>query len=424
MNNPAFQDLQATQYEDLYHVDDAPVADLRVKALSRMGWWVIAFAFLGVIAGALIILPDTIQTPFVLKSEVTEDIYRFPSAVYVERVHVRSGQKVKAGDVILEISAPDIASLTAELASAQANLKSFEQFKSVATQNERQILEVNIQRIREEIALKKSQLAIAEQKWASDSQKLAHEAQEMKRLFSVNQELYKNGDVSKNELNQHETNALRAKNAQEIAYQSYLENRNLLQRDIASKELEISGLEKQISKNNNDHLLEGDRLKGSFSTAQQRLKGTYGTFEMTADNHLLLKAKHNGTVSFVFEGDKEVAPSTILLKMIYEDAPLYAYTQVNSSQIGKVKVGQEVVMKLDAYPVYEWGGATGSVAEVSLTPDEKGMFNVRVQMEDVQKLRGRLKIGMQGKANIVTDERTIFGYLFRKFQKTASVIVE
>ena len=424
MNNTAFQDLQATQYEDLYHVDDAPVADLRIKALSRMGWWAVIFALTGVLAGALIILPDTIQTPFVLKSEVTEDIYRFPSAVYVERVHVHNGQKVKAGDTILEISAPDIAALTADLTSAQANLKSFEQFKAVATQNERQIIEVNIQRIREEIALKKSQLAIAEQKWVSESQKLAHEAQETKRLFVVNQELYKNGDVSKNELNQHETNALRSKNAQEIAYQSYLENRNLLQRDIASKELEITGLEKQIAKNSNDHLLEGDRLKGSYSSVQQRLKGTYGVFETTADNHLLLKAKHNGTVSFVFEGDKEVAPSTILLKMIYEDAPLYAYTQVNSSQIGKVKVGQEVVMKLDAYPVYEWGGATGMVSEVSLTPNEKGMFNVRVQVEDLQKLRGRLNIGMLGKANIVTDERTIFGYLFRKFQKTTSELVE
>ena len=279
MNNTAFQDLQATQYEDLYHVDDAPVADLRIKALSRMGWWAVIFALTGVLAGALIILPDTIQTPFVLKSEVTEDIYRFPSAVYVERVHVHNGQKVKAGDTILEISAPDIAALTADLTSAQANLKSFEQFKAVATQNERQIIEVNIQRIREEIALKKSQLAIAEQKWVSESQKLAHEAQETKRLFVVNQELYKNGDVSKNELNQHETNALRSKNAQEIAYQSYLENRNLLQRDIASKELEITGLEKQIAKNSNDHLLEGDRLKGSYSSVQQRLKGTYGVLK-------------------------------------------------------------------------------------------------------------------------------------------------
>ncbi|MEZ4903390.1 MAG: hypothetical protein R2822_17320 [Spirosomataceae bacterium] len=33
----ALKDLQATQYEDLYHIDDAPIADLRLSALSRMG---------------------------------------------------------------------------------------------------------------------------------------------------------------------------------------------------------------------------------------------------------------------------------------------------------------------------------------------------------------------------------------------------
>ncbi|MFN8346647.1 MAG: HlyD family efflux transporter periplasmic adaptor subunit [Spirosomataceae bacterium] len=416
----AIQELQPTQYEDLYHIDDAPIADLRVKALSRMGWWAVSLIAAGVIAGFLIILPDSIQTAFVLKSEITEDIYRFPSAVYVERLHVRNGQKVKAGDVILEISAPDIAALTSELVSAQNNLNSFKQFKTAASENERQIIEVNIQRVREEIALKKSQLSIAEQKWASESNRLTFEAKENKRIFEINLGLFKNGDISKNDLNQLETNAIRAQNAYEVAYQGHLENRNLLNREIASKELEINSMQKQIAKSSNDHLLEGDRLKGTFTSARQRLEGTYGMFEIADKNHLLLKAKHNGTVSFVFEGDKEVSPGTILLKMIYEEAPLYAHVQVNSSQIGKVQTGQEVVMKLDAYPVYEWGAVTGKVNEVSLTPDEKGLFNVRVQVTDAQKLRGRLKIGMQGKCNIIADERTIYGYLFRKFGKAVS----
>lgn len=420
----AIQDLQPTQYEDLYHIDDAPIADLRIKALSRMGWWAVLLTVAGVMAGFLIILPDSIQTAFVLKSEVTEDMYRFPSAVYVERVHVRSGQKVKEGQTILEISAPDIAALTSELVSAQSNLNSFKQFKTISSQNERQIIEVNMQRIREEIALKKSQLTIAEQKWASESNRLTFEAQENKRIFGLNQDLFKNGDISKNELNQLETNAIRSQNAYEIAYQSYLENRNMLNREIATRELEINGLQKQITKNSNDHLLEGDRLRGSFTSARQRLEGTYGTFEITSNNHLLLKAKHNGTVSFVFEGDKEVSPGTILLKMIYEEAPLYAHAQVNSSQIGKVQNGQAVVMKLDAYPVYEWGAVSGTVSEVSLTPDEKGLFNVRVRLVDQQKLQNRLKIGMQGKSNIIADERTIYGYLFRKFKKVASEMTE
>ncbi len=420
----AIQELQPTQYEDLYHIDDAPIADLRIKALSRMGWWAVLLTVAGAVAGFLIVLPDSIQTTFVLKSEITEDIYRFPSAVYVERVHVRSGQKVKEGETILEISAPDIAALTSELVSAQSNLNSFKQFKTISSQNERQIIEVNMQRIREEIALKKSQLAIAEQKWASESNRLTFEAQENKRIFGLNQDLFKNGDISKNDLNQLETNAIRAQNAYEIAYQEYLENRNMLNREIATKELEINGMQKQIAKSSNDHLLEGDRLKGSFTSARQRLEGTYGTFEITSNNHLLLKAKHNGTVSFVFEGDKEVSPGTILLKMIYEEAPLYAHAQVNSSQIGKVQAGQPVVMKMDAYPVYEWGAVSGKVSEVSLTPDEKGLFNVRVRLVDQQKLQNRLKIGMQGKSNIIADERTIYGYLFRKFKKVASEMTE
>jgi multidrug efflux pump subunit AcrA (membrane-fusion protein) len=420
----AIQELQPTQYEDLYHIDDAPIADLRIKALSRMGWWAVLLTVAGAVAGFIIVLPDSIQTTFVLKSEITEDIYRFPSAVYVERVHVRSGQKVKEGETILEISAPDIAALTSELMSAQSNLNSFKQFKTISSQNERQIIEVNMQRLREEIALKKSQINIAEQKWASESNKLTFEAQETKRIFGLNQELFKNGDISKNDLNQLETNAIRAQNAYDIAYQSYLENRNLLNREIATKELEINGMQKQIAKSSNDHLLEGDRLKGSFTSARQRLEGTYGTFEITPNNHLLLKAKHNGTVSFVFEGDKEVSPGTILLKMIYEEAPLYAHAQVNSSQIGKVQAGQLVVMKMDAYPVYEWGSVSGKVSEVSLTPDEKGLFNVRVQLVDQQKLQNRLKIGMQGKSNIIADERNIYGYLFRKFKKVASEMAE
>jgi hypothetical protein len=31
---------------------------------------------------------------------------------------------------------------------------------------------------------------------------------------------------------------------------------------------------------------------------------------------------------------------------------------------------------------------------------------------------------MQGKADIITDERTMYGHLFRKFKKTASAFVD
>jgi multidrug efflux pump subunit AcrA (membrane-fusion protein) len=422
--NPLLEELNETQYEDLYHVDDAPIADLRQKAISRLGWWAVLLAVAGFVAGYLVVLPDSIQTNFMLKSEITEDIYRFPTAVYVEKVLVQNGQKINAGDPILEISAPDIAALAAELNSAQRGVSSFEEFKNASFTSERTIVETNIKRINEEIALKKSQLSILGNKWASEAAKLQFDAQEARRLFAQNQAFYKGGDISRNELNQFEASAIRAQNAYDVAYQNYLENRNLLNREISSRHLEINGLEKQISKTTNDHLLEGNRLQGAVAAAQGRLAGVYGTYEITPDNHLLLKAKRNSTVSFLFEGDKEVPPSTILLKMIYEDAPLYAHAQVNSSQIGKVKAGQRVALKLDAYPVYEWGAVQGKVTAVSLTPDEKGLFNLRVQITDAKNVGKLLKIGMLGKANVIADERNIYGYLFRKFKKTISEWVE
>ncbi|MEZ4903389.1 MAG: hypothetical protein R2822_17315 [Spirosomataceae bacterium] len=235
-------------------------------------------------------------------------IFIVSTAVYVERVHVRSGQKIKAGDAILETSAPDIAALASELVSAQNNLSSFQQYKTLSSQSERQIIEVNIARIQEEIALKQSQLNVAEQKWASESKKLTFETQETKRVFELNQGFYKNGDISKNELNQLETTAIRAQNAYDIAYQNYIESRNLLNREIATRTLEINGLQKQITKSSNDHLLEGDRIKGSFASARQRLEAIYGTYEITSNNHLLLKAKHDGTISFCLRATKKYCP--------------------------------------------------------------------------------------------------------------------
>ncbi|CCH51154.1 hypothetical protein BN8_00066 [Fibrisoma limi BUZ 3] len=418
------QELTETQYVDLYHVDDAPIADLRLPALSRLGWWAVLLTMIGAIAGYVVVLPDTIQTPFVLKSEVAEDIYRFPSAVYVEKMYVRNGQKIKAGDPVLELSAPDIAALVQEVSSTQHNLTSFQRFRTAAAENERKVVETNIQRIREQIALKQAQLNTTDRKWASESSRLLFETQEARRLLAMNREFFKNGDISRNDLNQFEANVVKAQSAYDLAYENYLDNRSSLNREVASLQLEINGLEKQIARNRNDLLLENDRLRSAMTAAQQRIASLYGTYELTANHHLLLKASRNSTVSFVFEGDKEAPAGTILLKMIYEEAPLYAHAQVTSSQIGKIKPNQPVVLKLDAYPVYEWGAARGLVSNVSLTPDEKGQFNVQVRITSQQNLTNRLQIGMQGRCNVITDERNLYGYLFRKFRKTASTLLD
>jgi multidrug efflux pump subunit AcrA (membrane-fusion protein) len=422
--NALLQDLEEAQYTDLYHVDDAPIADLRLTAMRRLGWWAVVLVLIGLVLGFVIVLPDTIPTPFVFKSERAEEIYRFPSTVYIERMYVRNGQHIKPGDTILEISAPDIAALARELSSAESNLSSFRNFRTASATDEQAITKLTIHKTQEEIGLKETQVAIADRKWESESGSLLYHVTESKRLLATNRTLYQSGDISKNDLNDLELKQFQSQSAYDLAYQNHLENRTSLNRQIASKKLEISILEKQIAKNASDLLLEGDHLHTALTATRKRIEGTYGAFSITANAHLLLKATRSSTVSFVFEGEKEAVAGTTLLKMMYDEAPLYAHTQVNSSQIGKIRAGQSVILKVDAYPVYEWGSVTGEVNTVSLTPDEKGLFNVRLRITNEQNLHNLLRIGMQGKADIITDERTMYGHLFRKFKKTASAFVD
>ncbi|MDO1448788.1 HlyD family efflux transporter periplasmic adaptor subunit [Rhodocytophaga aerolata] len=417
-------DLSEKQYEELYHVDDAPIADVRQKALSRMGWWAVFLAITGAIAGCLVKFPDMIQIPFVVKSQVSEEIYRFPSSVYIEKILVKSGQVVEAGTPVLEISAPDIAALVNQYTLAQAKLNSFQNHKRLSSENEQTILQINIEKVKEDIRLKDVQKEGLEKKWAGEKVKLQYEVEEARRIYEANEQIYKTGDISKNDLHGLKANLLRAEQGYTTAYQNYLTERSSLQQAIVSGKLEVNSLEKQIAKTSNDLNLEAEQLQSSLASITKQIEGTFGAFEITTTHHLLLKAQKSGKVSFVFEGEKEAVPGTILLKLIVKDAPLYAYVQVNSSQIGKVKKGQPVVMKLDAYPVYEWGSVKGIVEEVSLTPDEKGMFNLRVQITNYNRLQQLVRIGMQGNGNIIFNERTLFGYIFIKFQKAASDLTE
>ncbi|WP_460913852.1 HlyD family efflux transporter periplasmic adaptor subunit [Spirosoma areae] len=276
------------------------------------------------------------------------------------------------------------------------------------------------QKIREDISLKELQLTSLQTRWRSESLKLTYEAEESLRLLGQSRAFYKVGDVSKNDLNQAEANSLKARNAYEAANQTYLSERSALTKQIATQRLEISSIDKQISKNQNDIFLEAKRLRNTVLATKKRISGSFGAFAITDNNHLLLKAPKSGTVSFVFDGEKEAQAGAILAKLVYKDAPLYAHIQVISSQIGNVKTGQSVVMKVDAFPVYEWGAVTGQIANVSLTPDEKGLFTVRVKITDYHHLKKLIRIGMKGTSSLIFEDETLFGYVFRKFRRVTS----
>lgn len=88
---------------------------------------------------------------------------------------------------------------------------------------------------------------------------------------------------------------------------------------------------------------------------------------------------------------------------------------VPSSGIGKVKIGQQVNIKLTGYPYMEHGMLTGDVSSVSLVPEKEG-YIVEIRLNDgmISSYSERLKLvqEMDGIAEIIADEmRMIYRFI-------------
>jgi multidrug efflux pump subunit AcrA (membrane-fusion protein) len=114
------------------------------------------------------------------------------------------------------------------------------------------------------------------------------------------------------------------------------------------------------------------------------------------------------------------------------NAPLFADVAVQSSDVGFVRLGQEVRMKLDAYRFLEYGVAKGvvkSVSQNSFTLDDNNQpvspyFKVHVAITEV-KLHNvpknfRLLPGDTLTGDVMVGERTIMSYLLEGIMRTTS----
>ena len=142
-----------------------------------------------------------------------------------------------------------------------------------------------------------------------------------------------------------------------------------------------------------------------------------------------LKAPHAGVVKDVATHTigTVVAPGTILLSLVPIDEPLMAEVMVKNNDVGFVRQGQTVKLKLAAYPFQKYGMVEGKVthigADASDAPPNNGgqsalpltsykaIVTLDRQQLDAQGQRFTLTAGMQVVAEIHQGERTVLEYL-------------
>jgi hemolysin D len=114
-----------------------------------------------------------------------------------------------------------------------------------------------------------------------------------------------------------------------------------------------------------------------------------------------------------------VTPAQPLLSIVPNDATVEVDATVFNQDIGFVRPGQEVTVKLDTFPYTRYGYLSGTVTSVShdAVQDEKLglMFPVRIRLTrswlDIEGARVNLSPGMSLSAELRTGRRRVIDYL-------------
>lgn len=310
----------------------------------------------------------------------------------VERVLCREGQRVRAGDVLIEL---DPLELRTRLEMSGAELH------SVATRREH---------------LAKSRATLAEGHHAESEREarelalLCAEERGQTHERAVREALEESRAVSRQEL-------ARARLQEEIAVARRRGKEAAVAHAHARQRCELEALAREI-----ESLDDALRVaEGEVRLAQRALEDA--SVRAPADGLVLTRDPENLL-------DRSVAAGEVLLELGEPDRVRFVL-QVDETDVSKMQVGQHASVHLDAFPFYLHRSFEGRVVELSLEAGQPvaGCFRAEVQVEDeaavevevgCEPQRVAVRPGLTGEAVVVVNRQIgLWRYFFRTLEPRA-----
>ncbi|MBK0378903.1 HlyD family secretion protein [Mucilaginibacter segetis] len=181
--------------------------------------------------------------------------------------------------------------------------------------------------------------------------------------------------------------------------------------NLLAKQKEILELDNQILEE-----------KAGFAQALNSLISQMEDWE----NKYILSASQAGKVSFagIVQQNQVVSPGQEVFYINSGNDKFFGEMTIPQDNLGKVKKGQEVLIKLKSYPFEEYGMLRGRISYIADVPYRDSIFISRVDfrsnsLSDLKK-PVHLKQGMVANAEIVTEDATILQRLTRNVTKAIS----
>jgi multidrug efflux pump subunit AcrA (membrane-fusion protein) len=178
--------------------------------------------------------------------------------------------------------------------------------------------------------------------------------------------------------------------------------------NYAAKQKEILELDNQVQEERSKFL---QALNSLISTAED-WKSKY-----------ILSASQAGKLSYagIIQENQVLTPNQEVFYIDPGNAAFFGEMTISQNNMGKVKEGQQVLVKLRSYPFEEYGMIRGKIRYIADVPYKDSVFISKVDFKirnssDLKKPI-HLKQGMMADAEIITQDATILQRLSRSFFK-------
>ncbi|WP_028873118.1 HlyD family secretion protein [Psychroserpens burtonensis] len=141
------------------------------------------------------------------------------------------------------------------------------------------------------------------------------------------------------------------------------------------------------------------------------------------ENLYVLKSNIKGNVSFLnyYNTNQTVNQGDLVFTIIpSENSTFIAKLKTPAQNSGKIEIGQNVNIKIENYPDTEYGVLKGTVSNISIIPNEDGLYLVDVKLpkklittynKDIE-----FKQEMRGTAEIITEDLRLIERFFYQFK--------
>lgn len=339
----------------------------------------------------------------------------------VVAVHVRDGDKVQRGQALAQLDTQrldnDIASRQRTIEAAESELASLERTETLVTER----FQAARAKAEAELAQAEREIAATRKRRDAEIRQRTAALQAASKTFDRLEKLHQQKAVASAERDDAQAKLQEATVLLEKASLPVDDGRL----PVLRQALELVG---------KDYEVEVSKIAAQRQVKRQQLQAArleLANLQLEL-RQSVLRAPLDGTVTSVKARVGEMVQTGQPLLSLAELDGYRMDVAVASDDVGHLQEGLPVRIKMDAYDYQKYGTLTGKI--IFISPDSRlpsdgsparPQYLVKVSLDSQQVSRGghvgRIKLGMTGAAEIITDRESLLSLLFRSLRRRVSL---